>query len=76
MNRNRQHLRRGQVLIVMALSMTVLFGLTGLTYDVGMIYRDRDILNASTSGGGISGSRSHGPGRGDLNQHEYSRYDV
>jgi len=44
----------------MALAMTVLFGLTGLTYDVGMIYRDRDILNASTSAAALAGAEAMG----------------
>jgi hypothetical protein len=60
MNRNRQHLRRGQVLIFMALTMTVLFGITGLTYDFGMVYRDQDILNASTSAAALAGAEAMG----------------
>jgi hypothetical protein len=44
----------------MALTMTVLFGLTGLSYDFGMVYRDSDILNASTSAAALAGAEAMG----------------
>jgi len=58
MKRNSQRPRRGQTLVFMALTMTVLFGLTGLIFDYGMIYHDQDVLNAATQAAALAGAEA------------------
>ena len=48
--------RRGQALVLVSLMSTLLFGLTGLVVDMGRIYSDQSVLNASTQAAALAGA--------------------
>jgi hypothetical protein len=50
--------RRGQALIFVTMSTTVLFGLTGLVYDFAVMDHDQSLLNASTQAAALAGAEA------------------
>jgi hypothetical protein len=50
--------RRGQALIFVTLSMTLLFGLAALIFDFGFIYVGQSTLNASTQAAALAGAEA------------------
>jgi hypothetical protein len=61
MNRdNRMGLKnrhsRGQALVLVSLMSSLLFGLTGLVVDMGRVYSDQSVLNASTQAAALAGA--------------------
>ncbi len=54
MNRNR----RGQSLLFVTLSLTVVFGLTSLIVDFGVVYHDQNQLNASAQAAVLAGAEA------------------
>jgi hypothetical protein len=50
--------QRGQVLVFLALTMTLLLGLVSLVVDFGMIYYDQSELNASTQAAVLAGAEA------------------
>jgi Putative Flp pilus-assembly TadE/G-like len=50
--------RRGQALMFVTLSLTVVFGLSALVFDMGLIYRDQSALTASTQAAALAGAEA------------------
>jgi Putative Tad-like Flp pilus-assembly len=50
--------RRGQALIFVTMSTTVIFGLTGLVYDFAVMDHDQSLLNASTQAAALAGAEA------------------
>jgi hypothetical protein len=50
--------RRGQALIFVVLTMTVIFGLVSLVVDFGVMYRDQRLLAASTRAAALAGAEA------------------
>ena len=50
--------RRGQALMFVTLSLTVVFGLSAMVFDMGVIYRDQSALTASTQAAALAGAEA------------------
>jgi Flp pilus assembly protein TadG len=50
--------RRGQIMIFMALTMPVIFGLTAIVFDFGMVYINQNRLNGSTQAAALAGAEA------------------
>ena len=50
--------RRGQALMFVTLSLTVVFGLSAMVFDMGLIYRDQSALTASTQAAALAGAEA------------------
>jgi hypothetical protein len=50
--------RRGQALMFVTLSLTVVFGLSALVFDMGVIYHDQSALTASTQAAALAGAEA------------------
>lgn len=50
--------RRGQALLFVTLSLTVVLGLTAMVFDMGIIYHDQNALNASTQAAALAGAEA------------------
>jgi Putative Tad-like Flp pilus-assembly len=56
----RLHASRGQALVFLTLSLSVLFGLTALVVDFGVTYHDQAVLNAATQAAALAGAEAMG----------------
>jgi Flp pilus assembly protein TadG len=50
--------RRGQIMIFMALTMPVIFGMTAIVFDFGMVYINQNRLNGSTQAAALAGAEA------------------
>jgi hypothetical protein len=50
--------RRGQALIFVTLSLTVVLGLTAMVFDIGLMYHDQSALNAATQAAALAGAEA------------------
>jgi Putative Tad-like Flp pilus-assembly len=50
--------RRGQALMFVTLSLTVVFGLSAMVFDMGVIYHDQSALTASTQAAALAGAEA------------------
>ncbi len=50
--------RRGQIMIFMALTMPVIFGMTAIVFDFGMVYINQNRLNSSTQAATLAGAEA------------------
>jgi hypothetical protein len=50
--------RRGQALMFVTLSLTVVFGLSAMVFDMGVIYHDQSVLTASTQAAALAGAEA------------------
>jgi uncharacterized membrane protein len=50
--------RRGQALMFVTLSLTVIFGLSAMVFDMGVIYHDQSALTASTQAAALAGAEA------------------
>ena len=50
--------RRGQVMVFMALTMPLVFGMTAIVFDFGMVYINQNRLNSSTQAATLAGAEA------------------
>lgn len=50
--------RRGQALMFVTLSLTVVFGLSAMVFDMGLIYHDQSALTAATQAAALAGAEA------------------